>query len=148
MKKNFNKSIKKIIRELDYVFYVVQQDESISCTCINQTTLQADPNCEKCLGTGYKIKIKKVKGVGQDTGSPEVQRTSQGLVIGKQYYLEYKYHIAQNNIIVDEDEAFNVFKVSLFKSFDGEKIYRQCLTIPKKLDNNSFMKNFHKLIER
>lgn len=145
--RGFNSNILKIIKEFEYEFFVIQQDFSVRCVCVNHDTKQADPNCPKCLSTGYKIKIVKVKGACQNSNVPDAQRASQGVSIAKNYYIKSKKQIFSKNIIVDKDEVYNINRVTRYTSFKGEDVYQKCLSMNKKLDSKTLLNNFNKIIE-
>jgi hypothetical protein len=144
----FDENILEMIRKFSHKFYVVNVDQDVACICINNDTKQPDPNCKKCLGTGNKIKIKRVDGAWRNSNIPPTIRGSADVTIARLYYLKCKYPIKNEDIIVDENEVYNVYKTQLFTSFEGKHVYYRCLTIPKKLDPAAFMKNFNQIIGR
>lgn len=149
MIRGFNKQALNIIEKFSYDFYIVQPNPDIKCTCINENTLQADPNCEKCLGTGQRIKIKKVRGASQDSDSPATMRAGVQVIVARNYYIplsEAEMH--NDDIIVDGKYIYFVFQNLTNRSFQGEAIFQKSLTITKKLNTKVFLKNFNKIIGR
>ena len=147
MEEMFNNSILKIVERFSYNFFIVQQDFGINCTCVNFDTKQADPACPKCLGTGKKITIRKIRGASADSGIPQTIRTQGDFLIAKTYYIPCSTPIADNNIIVD-DGAWPVYKTQNLRSFGGGNIYQKCLTVSKKSNEHLFLDNFYKIVGR
>ena len=56
---NLNDKILDIINRCSYDMYVIHKYTNMICTCVNHETDQADVYCKKCLGTKYKISIRK-----------------------------------------------------------------------------------------
>ncbi len=144
--KEFNEGIKKIIEKFAYEFFVVQQDFKIKCTCVNFTTKQAEPACEKCLGLGNKIKIKKIKGASEDRKGTFRNAAVMEANIAFTYFIDAKYPIFENNIIIDGEEVLKVYRVEKKKT--PEAVYTQCYAVHKKTNPKLLMKNFNKIIGR
>lgn len=140
-------NILNIIEKFSYKFFVVKQDFNVKCVCIKEGSNQPDPNCPKCLGTGYKIKIYKIKGASKDSGVPANMRNNTQLVVAKEFYITSSFELSNDDIIIDQDdEIYFVYQSQLFKGFEGKKVYRKYICVPKKLDTKVFMKNFKSLI--
>lgn len=148
MKKSFNKGVKRIIELLDYEFFIVLANKNIKCTCLEAGTGQANPACPKCLGTGKKIKIRKVKGAAQDSSVPSTTRATTDFIVSRNYYILTTFELNPDDIIVDKDGPWNIFQCVENRSFDGEEQYKKCSCIPKKMDAALFMKNFNKIVGR
>lgn len=144
----FNDKVYEILDKFSYDVFIIQHNKDFKCTCVNFNTNQADPNCPKCLGMGYKIKIRKIKAASQETTIPSTMKPTNTIMIAKNYYIKSMYPVRENNIIVDDDEIYYVYKKSLNNSFHGEKVYQKCLCPVKKLDSKIFMQNFNKIIGR
>ena len=144
----FDSSILKVIEKLSYEFFVVNLNPEVKCVCIKDATAQADPTCKKCLGTGFKIKIKQVTGASQDSGIPQTIKAGNQFIIAKNYYIKNDYVLNNDDIIVDNDEVYFVYQKSNLTSFKGNKVYQKCSCIIKKLDSISFMKNFNEIVGR
>lgn len=145
----FNSSLLKIIEKFSHNFYVVELDEKIKCSCLKAGTTQPDPKCPKCLGLGKKIKIKDVRGAGQDTGVPATGKATMQVVIARNYYIPSdQASLKMDDVIVDGDEVLFVYQRIDGRSFHGEKVYQKCMTVTKKLDQDEFLKNFNKIVGR
>lgn len=140
--------IKKIIETFQYDMYVVHVDPNIDCACKNFTTKQGDPNHKLCLGTGQKIKIKKIKGASQESSSSFRNTDTSEAGSAMVYYIDAKYHINQNDIIVDHDDVFVAHRVERKKSTEREFVYQKCICINKKTDVQVFLKNFNEIVKR
>jgi hypothetical protein len=147
---NFDENILKIIEKFSYKFFVVITDHDVKCTCLNGGTTQADPACKKCLGTGFKIKIKEVEGASTESGAPKTIRGSGGFIVAKSFYIKSEYNIELNldDIIVDGNEVYIVYQGSEKTSFHGQKVYKKYTGIPKKTDATILLKNFNKIVGR
>jgi hypothetical protein len=144
----FNRNILKIIEKFEQDLFVVQQDFSIKCLCRNFDTKQPDPKCKKCLGTGHKIKIRKIKGAKQDTSIPNAQRPINELIIASLYFIKSEYPVYQDNLIIDNDEVLYIYQRRRAASFKGEEVYQKCMAMPKKLDYKAFIENFNSIVGR
>ena len=85
---------------LQYDMWLVSPDKHIDCVCKNYDTRQGNRLCPRCLGTGYKIKIKKIKGVRQPgtvSSSGMGVTTETGI-----YFFKEDYHLKEPkpNVIV------------------------------------------------
>lgn len=145
-KRTFNKSIENIMDLLDHEFYVVYLDKSISCTCLHQGTGQAEPTCKRCLGTGFKIKIRKCHGVCQDSAIPSTIRNTTGFVISRNYYFKAKDRLNNDDLIVDDNGVWFAYQGPDYASFDGTQVFQKCSVMPKKLDPDIFFKNFNAIV--
>lgn len=147
-KNTFNKNIERIMDLLDHEFYVVYLNKAVRCTCIHQGTSQAEPTCKKCLGTGFKIKIRKVRGVCQDSSIPSTIRNTTGFVISRNYYVKTKDRLNNDDIIVDDNSVWFIFQGPDYASFGGKQVFQKCSVMPKKLDPDMFFKNFNQIVGR
>ncbi len=146
VKNDFNRGIEKILELLDFEFYIVYLDKNVSCTCLMEGTSQPDPNCEKCLGTGHKIKIRKVHGALQESDVPTTMKPNNNFLITRNYYVKSKVEIENDDLIIDEYGAWQVYQKKDHFSFDGELVFQKCTAVPKRMDQKTFVSNFNKLI--
>jgi len=146
---SFDRSVLRIIERFSYKFFVVIKNEDVKCTCLNHGTNQADPKCKKCLGTGYKIKIKEVEGASQDSNVPETVRPTSGFITARNYYIKSsEVELGLDDIIVDGDSVWSVYQLNDKTSFHGNQVYRKYATVPKKSDKSIFLKNFNEIVGR
>lgn len=144
--REFNDGIKRIIEKFSYSFLIVQQNEKVICTCVDFTTKQADPHCPKCLGTGHKIKIKKIRGASEDSkGSFRLSGNSDTAVMTV-FYIDAKYPVYDKNVIVDGDEVYMVNRLERKKTTNKELVYYKVYCNPKKTNTKSFLKNFNRIV--
>lgn len=148
----FHQRIKETIEECAYEFFLVHPIEEVSCTCINHTTKQPDPKCGKCLGTGFKIRIKKIKGASNEVpANVGASRNIKGSAVdaeGRTYFIDEKYHICRNDIFVDGQEVFYAYRKYRMKAFGGTSTHFEVEAIPKRNDTAVFVENFNKIMER
>lgn len=141
-----NEGIRAIIDQFSYEFYVVQQDFHISCSCVDFTTKQPDPACPKCLGTGHKVKIKKIKGASEDQKGSFRNIGIDERTTAVTYFITSKYPIYEKNIIVDEDDVLIVHRLEKKKSTNKEVVYYKVYAHYKKSNVKEFLENFYKVI--
>lgn len=147
-KEMFHNSILRTIDECSYKFYVVKPNKSIKCICTNHTTKQANVECKKCLGTGYKIVIKRYYGASNDKmkgGASIGTKTSQ---IIKTYFLKCEYKIAEDDLIVDDNELYYAFRVEDMKGLKGVKTHQEVMAVKRKNDHDIALQNFKDILNR
>ena len=124
--------------------WLVSPDKHIDCVCKNYETKQSSKICKRCLGLGYKIKIKKIKGVrqpGSMSASGMQLNTETGI-----YFFKNDYKIKDDDLIIWHDEIEQVTKTERFCSDAQKPVYYRCETKPRKSDTEIFLKNFYKAI--
>ena len=144
--KKFNDGIMNIIKMHSYYFYIVQRNTDISCTCVTHSTSQASPECPKCLGTGFKITVRKIKGAAQDTMLPTTFR-SDNFLVARNYFISDKYKMAEDDLIIDKDVIYRVFEAQELISLEGTIPYRKVSSIKKKFDSKVLLKNLQNIID-
>lgn len=145
--KHFNDNIKRIIEKFAYDFYIVQQDFNIMCTCIEFSTKQPNPACPKCLGTGRKIKIKKIRGASEDDKGSFRNMSLNESSFMRSYYIDAKYPIYEQNIIVDNDEVLIAHRIEEKKTANREIVYRKAFMNKKKSHTKEFLRNFYRVVK-
>lgn len=146
---SFNRKIQGIIKKLNFPVYVVVQDKNYQCTCVDMNN-QPDPSCPKCLGTGHKIKIRKVLAAMEpDDVSVRMNGSSQK-VASNYYYFDAsttpKDVPQTDNIIVRDDEVDVLLSPKLYRSDSNRVIYYYCEAVDKKANRGLFLRNFWKLV--
>ena len=129
---------------LQYDMWLVSPDKHIDCVCKNYDTRQGNRLCPRCLGTGYKIKIKKIKGVRQPgtvSSSGMGVTTETGI-----YFFKEDYHLKDDDLIIWNDEIEQITKTERYCSDAQKPVYYRCETKPKKTDNKVFLNNFYRAI--
>lgn len=146
--KIIDKNIIKVIEKLSHEVYLVKQDFSVKCTCVDFTTKQPDQFHDKCLGTGYQIKIMKIKTAGQTSSSSfSVSGSAESAAINT-FYIKEMYPVHSENIIIDGDSIDVIQSVSKLKTDSNVPVYFKCTTVPKKSNVFNFFSDFNKLIGR
>ena len=146
--KHFDNNILKVLTKWSYGMFVVQQDFGVNCTCVDFTTKQPKNSCEKCLGTGKKIRIKKIEAAPQNSKVSFGQDVISESATVSKYYMKSDYNIKQENIIVDIDEVDIVQRIDPMNSDQHQSVYFMCETNPKKTNVQLFLKNFNKIVGR
>ena len=146
---SFNRNVKQIIQKLAYPMYIIIRDQHLKCPCIDNTDT-ANPDCPKCLGTGKKIKIKKIKGVLEPEDVSTGLNNEQRKVGSNKYYFDSNdvtdEMMQQNNLIVRDDEVDILQNPKKYRSDSNKVIYYHCEAVLKKLNRVTFLKNFRKLV--
>lgn len=145
--KVFNESIKSIIEKFSYDFHIVQQDTSKPCACVDFTTKQPDPGCKKCLGMGYKVVIRKIRGSSQDSQGSFRNAGIEERVLATSYFIDAKYPVFQENIIVDNGKPLIVHRIEEKRTANREPVYRKVYAVNKKGNPTIFMKHFSEVIK-
>lgn len=147
--KSFNRGIRNIITILEYPMYIVARDIRYRCPCMDHNDVP-DPGCKKCLGTGYKIKIKKVLGV-MEPDEVSVRLSGQQQKIASNYYyfnaekVKDEY-VQPGNIVVREQEADILQSPKKYRSDSNKVIYYYVEAVNMKSNRDLFLKNFWKLV--
>lgn len=147
---SFNRGIREIIHILQFPMYIVILDRETSCSCVDRKDT-ADPNCPHCLGTGYKIKIRKILGAMQpDTDTFRIVEKKS--IVSDQYFFDSNNVTPEmmmyNNIIVRDDEVDILDQPKKFHSDSNDIIYYYANSQSKKTYKKEFLKNFYKLVKR
>lgn len=145
--REFNENIKKIIEKFSYNFYVVQQDFRVMCTCVDFSTKQPSPLCPKCLGTGRKVRIKEIRGASEDRKGSFRNMGMDEQTLATVYYIDAKYPVFEQNLIVDEDEVYIIHRLEKKKTANKETVYYQAMAHFKKSHNKEFLKNFNRVVK-
>lgn len=144
--RTLNKGIMNIIDMYANDQYVVNRDENVRCTCTEHSTSQADIHCPRCLGTGYKITIRKIKVATQDTKLPSTSFKGNSLIVTRNFFVPRKYLIQKDDIIVSYGIPFFVVEIQEMFSLEGSIPYNKATAIKKQFDANIFMSNFKNII--
>lgn len=142
--RGFDEHILSLIDMLEYDMWLISIDEHINCVCKNFDTKQAYKFCPRCLGTGHKITIKKIKGVRQP-GSQSSFAIGTSTETGI-YFFKHDYKIKDNDLIVWHDEIEQVMKTERFCSDAQKPVYFRCETILKKTNREAFLKNLYRAL--
>ena len=148
---SFNKKIQAIIKKLNFPVYVVVLDKHYKCTCVDMNN-QPDASCPKCLGTGYKIKIRKtVAAMEPDDVSVRLNGTSDKIASNCYYFdaSTVPSDVPQtDNLVIRDDEVDVLLSPKLYRSDSNKVIYYYCEAVDKKANRELFLKNFRKLVTR
>jgi hypothetical protein len=143
-----DKGIQKMIEKFSYDFYAVNIDQQIDCVCKDFTTKQGSASCKLCLGTGQKIKIRKIKGASQESSSSFRSQGNDEKSLATIYYVSAKYQLDEMDLIVDSDNIFIVHRMEKKKGTSRDYVFKRCSCINKKTDVQVFLKNFNEIVKR
>lgn len=145
--RTLNNGIMNIIDMYSHDHYIVKRNEKIKCICTEHATSQADTDCLKCLGTGYKITIRKIKAAAQDTKLPSTSFKGTSLSVTRNFFIPQKYAIEKDDIIVSYGVPFFVVEIQEMISLKGSIPYNKITSVKKQFDANIFMNNFNTIIK-
>lgn len=144
----FVSKARKVIDKCSYEFYVVNTDQEVKCSCTMMASNQSDPRCPKCLGTGYRIIIRKGKGASGDElkGASTLGARSSRVI--KNYFIKDGFVPNEKDLIVDNSEIFYVHRVQRRRSIEG--IYSHSEIVAAKLTNahDEVLNNFNNIINK
>lgn len=145
---SFNRNIKGIIKKLNFPVYVVVLDKRYVCTCRDENNVP-DPACPKCLGTGYRIKIRKCLAAMEPEDENGLIR-NEGKRVMNSYYFDAdttpREVVQIENIIVRDDEVDILMYPKLYRSDSNKVIYYYCPSAEKRTHKDVFLENFWKLV--
>ena len=144
----FDKHIRKPIKLFSHPVWFILQDEDVDCPCVNFVTKQADRECLKCLGTGNKIKLVRVKAAHQNN-KISLRGTGLGFSevdIVNVYYTFNKTTVKPGDMIVDGKDVDIVRDVYYEHSGEQNTVYYRIETAPYKDDKNKFIRRLNKLL--
>lgn len=143
----YHESFQYVINKYSHDLYIINLDRSMKCSCHIAGSNDPDPKCNKCLGTGCRIIIKKIRGAAQTSTFPDTFRSTNQIVITTSFYLLDDVCVDRDDLIIYNDKAYILNDVARNVGFDGKFCYTKALGIPKKLDNIIFFQNLHKMMD-
>lgn len=136
----------EILDEFSYPFFVVQQDFSVKCSCVNTASNSPRLDCKKCLGTGHKIVVRKIEGYREDNKGTFQNFSAREASASTVYFIKGKYPVYNSNWIVDENDIFMVHRFERKRGKDKKVIFQKCFCVPKKSGRQVFLDNFRKIV--
>lgn len=145
-KDHYHQMIEKVIDECSYKFYQIIPDMNITCTCVHHASKQADPECSKCLGTGYKITIKIIYGAANDEmkGSTSLGLESSRII--KEYFISKRFSVHPNDVFIDNDDLYYVFRIEKIKGLKGVHTHNEVTCVKRTNDSQKALVNFNKIL--
>ncbi len=147
---SFNKNIKGIIKKLNFPMYCVILDKRYVCTCRDENNTP-DAGCPKCLGTGYKIKIRKIV-AAMEPESESSRTKGVAKTTTNTYYFDADTvppDVPQiDNRIVREDEVDILMYPRKYRSDSNKVIYYYSASAPLRTHKHIFLENFWKLVHK
>lgn len=144
----FNQKLLKTIEECAANFLVVKQNTNIKCSCVNHSTRQPDPLCKKCLGTGYKVSIKKMRGACHEEMKGGTHLSARGSRITRTYFMDPQYDIQENNYIVDRNEIHYVYRVNTERGLDGVYTHKKVMAVMLQENHDKILKNIMEVLNK
>lgn len=130
----------------DYKFWVIKQISQSKCKCVDPTSKTAKLDCKLCLGIGKKIKIFQVQGASRETKEFESLRAEFPTVTPKIFYIKTKLFIEKQDLIIDEENVYNVYATQFHRGINGEYKFTRCVCPSQKLGTSALIKNFKELL--
>lgn len=144
----FHDKIRKTIEACSYPFYVVKPNHDIACTCTCHSTKEPDPKCKKCLGTGYKITIKIIKGASDEEVKGGASLNVKSTRILKNYYILAKYPMKEDDYIVDDGVVYYVYRNTMCRGLLGEKTHQELIAAKVTNNQTDIINNFNEIINK
>ena len=144
----FVKKILNMIEECSANYFLVKKDDRIKCECVNHTTRQPDASCKKCLGTGHKVSIKKIRGACYEQMKGGATLSSRTSRIIRTYYFPTEVELSENDFIVDQGEVYYVYRVATYRGLDGKATHKQVTSVLKSEDHDKIYNNFKNIISK
>lgn len=141
----FNGKIQNIIDRFAYEMYFIKRNTDIKCTCITHETDQANVDCPKCLGTGFKVTIRKIKAAAQETKLPPTLRNDKFLV-ARAFFVAADIKTEKGDLIIDKDTPYMILDKQELISFEGTNPITKVDGVKKKFDSKVLIKNFNAII--
>lgn len=135
-----------VIERYSYSFYLIKKVKGISCTCTNNISKEADPNCKRCLGLGTKIKIYKVKGASRETKEYEATKSENTSATPKIFYILGNQYVNKDDVIVDSENVYKVYTMQHHRGEQGKQEFTRCVCPNNKYNKILFLKNFKELL--
>lgn len=145
---SFANNILAMIERCSSNFFLIAPNQSIQCSCVDHTTKQSDPSCKKCLGTGYKIKITKIRGACYEQMKGGATLSSKTSRITRTYYIDNKYTIHENDFIVDNNEIYYVYRLATMRGLGGLATHKEITSVLKSEDHDKVYNNFLAIINK
>lgn len=141
-----NRTVSRLIDRYGYWFYIVKCVPGTECTCVNHTTMSADPTCKHCLGTGHKIKIVKVFGSIRELKERESEANSQINSTHKIVYLKGMHRVNKDDLVIDDEDVFHVMGCQHHKGEKGEFAFTRLVCPYTKSSPARIIRNFKELL--
>ena len=145
----FDKNVKKPITLFSHPVWFIIKDPEKKCTCLDPVSKQADVRCPKCLGTGKRISLARVRAAHQNA-QISLRGTGLGfseIDIVNTYYTYNKTGIRVGDIIIDGPDV-DIVKHIYYEHSDQQAIvYWRIETVPMK-DPEPIRKSFLAMIKK
>lgn len=139
-----SKAIKKMIYRFQGELLVINRLDNI-CTCASGMLAEPKPDCPHCFGTGHEVRIKKIKGVVNESNGPSTMRKVTDTVVTKEIYMDESYWVRTRDLIIFEKEVFDVYQIKTFRSQLNEPVYNIAYATPLKYDSHFIIENLKKV---
>jgi hypothetical protein len=144
----FVSKIVNMIETCSSNYFLIKKDERIQCNCVDHATNQPDASCNKCLGTGYKVIIKKIRGACYEEMKGGATLSSKTSRIIRTYYVKNDVELSENDFIVDNNQVYYVYRISTMRGLEGKATHKQVTCVLKSEDHNKVLNNFMKIINK
>lgn len=141
-----SKTVNYLIDRYGYYFYIIRCVPETECSCVNHTTRSSDPKCKKCLGTGHKIKIKKVFGTIREIKERESESVINVNSTPKIVYIKGMLRINKDDLVVDNEDVYHVLACQHHKGEKGEFAFTRLICPFTKTNPAHFIRNFKELL--
>lgn len=144
------KELKSFAQEVldlwSYKFWVIRRIPAIKCKCVDKTSKQPKHDCKLCLGLGCKIKILRVTGASREAREFESLRAEFPTVTPKVFYIKGKFNVNKQDLIVDEEDIYDVYSTQFHRGLNGEHKFTRCICPSLKLNRDIILNNFKEVL--
>lgn len=141
------KTVQYLLNRYGYWFYVIKCVPETECSCVNHTTMSPDPKCKRCLGTGHKIKIKRVFGSIRELKQRESDISQRVPSTHKVVYIKGFERINKDDIVIDNEDVFHVLACQHHKGEKGEFAFTRLICPYTKSLPTHLIRNFKELLD-
>ena len=147
-RERFHRNIDATIEECSFLMYAVMQNRHIKCSCAPHATKQPLESCKKCLGTGHKIRIKRIKGAVNESIKGGTALGVMSSYTTKQYFINRKYGLTEDDYLIDENEVYYIHRIQKMRGLQGDMSHLEMTGIKKKNGHDTILKNFKDIIAK
>lgn len=147
---SFNRNLHKLIKKVHWDMYLVNVNRNYTCTCLNTNSNSANPGCPKCLGTGHKVSIKKIKAIKQPYAANSKSgggNNSLGGVYNKYFMESQNGPISIGDYIVHNNEIDSIKTYRTYRVDSSQEQYYEIFATLKRYNNKEFFNNFNKIVK-
>ena len=130
----FDANIRKVIDVFSHPLWFIIKNEKVDCPCVDYSTKEAKPGCNKCIGTGKQVIFTRVMASHQNSTISlrgEGMGFSERNIVGV-FYTYANTNIHEGDLIYDAGDIAVVQDVYHERSNSDQTVYWRIETAPLK----------------